>query len=283
VGLPPIDFLAVGHITVDVLPDGRRLPGGAATYGAVTAAALGFRAGIVTRGEPEAVAPAATLGGAGLALHVVPAAETTTFVNSYDAQHRRHQRVLALAPPLEPADLPTAWRQVGVAHFGAVVHEIAPELMDAVRAGFAGLGPQGWLRQLGRGEEVRHGPWQGADGLLARADAVILSEEDLAGEPRGEAWFAERSELLVVTAGSAGARAWRRGQRFDQPALPARTLDPTGAGDSFAAAFFIHMAHSGDLAASLRFAAAAAAFSVEHLGPGGIPGWEEVAARAGLG
>lgn len=277
--MAPIDYLAVGHVTFDVLPDGRRVPGGAVTYAALTAAALGLRAGIVTRAEPGWAAQAAL---PGVHVHVVPSAHTTTFVNTYDADHRRSQQVLALAPPLAPDDIPADWRDVGIAHFGTVDHELGPDVMDVVRAGFVGLCPQGWLRHIRLGEAVTRGRWQGPEGLLARADAIMLSDEDLDGEPRGEAWFADHTDLLVMTAGPEGARARLRHDTWRQPALPATALDPTGAGDTFAAAFFIHFAQSSDVEASLRFAAAAAAFKVEHVGPGGIPGRGDVMKRAGL-
>ncbi len=276
--LPGIDYLAVGHVTVDLAPDGRGVAGGAVTYAALAARALGRRPGIVTRADPAFVRPDLL---PGVALHVVPAECTTTFVNAYGRGGRRTQRVLAVAPALAGADIPAPWREVPILHVGAVVHEVGPAVMDAVRAGFVGLAPQGWLRQVAPGAVVRHGRWQGPDGLLERSGAVMLSEEDLAGEPGGVEWFARRSAVLVVTAGAAGARAFAGGAELYQPALPAEAVDPTGAGDTFAAAFFIRWSETGDVARALRFAAAAAAFKVEHTGPGGLAGRAAIAARAG--
>jgi hypothetical protein len=43
----PIDYLVIGHLTQDIIPDGFRL-GGTAAYSALTARALGLRVGIVT-------------------------------------------------------------------------------------------------------------------------------------------------------------------------------------------------------------------------------------------
>ncbi len=276
--LPPVDFLAVGHLTADLTPDGRVRAGGAVTYAALTAVGLGLRAGVVTRADPAFARPGLL---PGVLLHVVPADETTRFVNRYDAQHRRTQRVVALAPALAPDDIPTPWRQVPVALFGAVAHEVGPAVLDAVTAGFVGLGAQGWLRHFGPDGHVMRGPWLGSAGLLERADAVLLSEEDLEGETRGDGWFAARAELVVVTAGAAGARARRRGQHWHQPALPAQAVDATGAGDAFAAAFCIRMAETGDVASALRFAAATAAFVVESSGPAGLPSRAQVLTRAG--
>lgn len=275
---PGIDFLAVGHLTVDLAPDGQVVPGGAVTYAALTAAALGLRAAVVTRADPAFARPDLL---PGVRLQVVPAAATTSFLNRYDDQGRRTQRVTALAPAVQPGDIPPPWRRVAVALFGTVAHEVGPEVMEAVEAGFVGVGPQGWLRHFEPDGRVSRGRWLGPHGLLARADAVFLSEEDLEGEARGEGWFAAQAGLLVVTAGAAGSRAWQGQQRWQQPALPAQAVDATGAGDAFAAAFCIRLAETGDVGRSLRFAAATAAFVVETRGPFGLPSRAEVLARAG--
>ncbi len=45
--LEPVDYLVIGHLTRDLTNQGPRL-GGTAAYSALTAQALGMRAGIVT-------------------------------------------------------------------------------------------------------------------------------------------------------------------------------------------------------------------------------------------
>ena len=44
------DYTTVGHVTVDVMADGSRRPGGSAFYSALQAARLGLRARVITRG-----------------------------------------------------------------------------------------------------------------------------------------------------------------------------------------------------------------------------------------
>ena len=39
----PASYVTVGHVTIDVLPDGERRPGGTAFYSALQAARLGLR------------------------------------------------------------------------------------------------------------------------------------------------------------------------------------------------------------------------------------------------
>jgi hypothetical protein len=45
--LKPVDYLLIGHITLDITPHGTRI-GGTAAFAGLTAHALGLRVGIVT-------------------------------------------------------------------------------------------------------------------------------------------------------------------------------------------------------------------------------------------
>jgi ribokinase len=56
-------------------------------------------------------------------------------------------------------------------------------------------------------------------------------------------------------------------------------VDPTGAGDVYAAALFVRMAAGRGLAAAMSFAAAAAAIAVEGAGVCRLPAAAEVLAR----
>ncbi len=49
------DYTTVGHVTIDVLADGTRQPGGAAFYSALQAARLGCSAQIITQGRPAEI------------------------------------------------------------------------------------------------------------------------------------------------------------------------------------------------------------------------------------
>jgi sugar/nucleoside kinase (ribokinase family) len=60
--------------------------------------------------------------------------------------------------------------------------------------------------------------------------------------------------------------AWRQIEAF-----PEREVDPTGAGDIFAAAFLIRLAESDDVAEATRFASAAASISVGGEGTDSVP------------
>ncbi|WP_018655834.1 carbohydrate kinase family protein [Actinomadura flavalba] len=93
--------------------------------------------------------------------------------------------------------------------------------------------------------------------------------------------LAERVPVVVVKLGADGAIALdaRTGERAAAPALPVRALDPTGAGDVFAAGFVYGTLAGMPLAHRLRFANLCAGLSVRHhSGSLGAPCWAEIAA-----
>ena len=49
----PVDYLAIGHVAVDITPAGVQL-GGTVSFAALTARALGMRVGIVTSSGKDA-------------------------------------------------------------------------------------------------------------------------------------------------------------------------------------------------------------------------------------
>lgn len=90
-----------------------------------------------------------------------------------------------------------------------------------------------------------------------------------------------RVPVVVVKQGAQGAIAIDscRGERASAPALPVRALDPTGAGDVFAAGFVFGTLADWPLAQRLRFANLCAGLSVRHYsGSLGAPCWGEIAA-----
>ncbi|WP_165968970.1 carbohydrate kinase family protein [Actinomadura sp. KC06] len=93
--------------------------------------------------------------------------------------------------------------------------------------------------------------------------------------------LAERVPVVVVKRGGDGAIAVdsAAGERAEVPALPVEALDPTGAGDVFAAGFVFATLAGLPLAERLRFANLCAGLSVRHhSGSLGSPCWGEIAA-----
>ncbi|MBC7224830.1 MAG: ribokinase [Anaerolineae bacterium] len=268
-----LGFLVVGHICRDVVPGGYRL-GGAAAYAAVTALRLGLRPGVVTRAVPQ------HLDGdllQGVQVHLLPSQVTTTFENVY-RDGRRVQRIHAVAGPIAPDDVPRAWHQVPIALLAPLAQEVHPRLAAMFPGALVGVAPQGWMRQWDDRGWVRPAAWEAAGEVLPHVRAVVLSEEDLGGHLTLLQRLAQKAECVVCTRGAEGATLHVGGEALAMPPRPAREVDPTGAGDVFAAAFLVRLWETDDPVEAARFANAVASFSVEGVGPSGVPWRRDVEA-----
>lgn len=92
--------------------------------------------------------------------------------------------------------------------------------------------------------------------------------------------LAERVPLAVVTLGAHGAIAVDQasGEQASVTALDVPAIDPTGAGDVFAAALVAGTLDGWPLADRLKFAALASSLAVQQFGGGlAAPGWGDIA------
>lgn len=130
------------------------------------------------------------------------------------------------------------------------------------------------------------------DAMAARveaADIVFFNEAGFragTGEPPTERAIRRvldaGPKVVVVSLGAAGALAMDRGGLVRQAAFPAQVVDTTGAGDTFNAAFLVALTRGCSLAYSLRFACAAASFTVAAMGAReGLPRRHAVESLAG--
>ena len=82
---------------------------------------------------------------------------------------------------------------------------------------------------------------------------------------------------VCVTMGARGASVYTHDERVYKEGYQVPVVDTTGAGDCFHAAFIAEYLAGRPLGENLRFANAAAALSVQHIGPrGGLPTREQV-------
>ena len=266
-----LDYLIIGHVTRDLI-DGTFTIGGTVSYAARTARALGCRVGAVTSASPDLDLSQVL---DGVLITRFPAATTTTFENVYTSNGRR-QVLHSVAETLVPEMMPSNWR-APIVHLGPVARECDPALVGAFGDAFVGLTPQGWMRRWDQDGHVSCCHWEDAEELRSRAGAVVLSEEDVAGDESLVARYASQSRLLVLTQGAAGCTVYTAGQsrHFSAPAV--HEVDPTGAGDIFAAAFFVWLQRQGDPWMAARFANCVAARSVTRAGLLSTPSVEEVA------
>ena len=234
-----LDYLVIGHITRDITPTGN-LVGGTVAYSGRVAVALGCKTAVLTSCRPEYEGLSQLKE---FAVEVIPSAHTSTFENVYGA-NGRIQMLYTVANPIRPADLPPTWQQPTVVHLGPLTNEVDPAIMRHFPNSIIGLTPQGWLRRWTADGRVYAREWPEAAQYLPLADVVILSEEDLLNDemlPR----YRQLCKLLIMTENARGCTVFAGDKVQQVPASSVSQVEPTGAGDIFAAAFLTRYAQNG--------------------------------------
>ena len=267
-------LLTVGHVTWD--KRGRDdVLGGSASYASLTARKLGWEAGTLTSAGAD-FDPARDL--AGVEVFVEPAPTTTRFQNDYDARGTRRQELIARAGDIDLTGLPDRWRNPDALLLGPVAGELAAFPVSAFEAGGVGAIAQGWLREVAADGTVSARDWPTAARDLAGVHALFLSEFDA---PRGRSAreFLQFVPIVVLTRGWEGVTLFTHDAARDIPSLPRQEVDPTGAGDVFAAAFLVRYHEIGDPEDACAFAACAASCVVEGIGASALGDRAEVIRR----
>ena len=268
--LDPVDYLVIGHLTCDLTPDGYRL-GGTAAYSTLTAHALGLRTGVVTSwGEEIPLGP----------LRQIPIAnfptDKSTIFENIATPDGRVQIVHNVAPKLGFNLVPEPWLNPAIVQLGPLVGEVEPSLVRNFPSALIGVTPQGWLRGWGANGHVHFSDWPESTFVLQRAGAAVISLEDVEGDEDRISDMASSCRILAVTEREQGARLYWNGdvRRFYAPKI--QFVDDTGAGDIFAAAFFVRLYTTRDPWEAARFATLLASFSVTRRGLDAIPTKEEI-------
>jgi len=247
------DYTTVGHVTADVLSDGSRHPGGTAFYSALQAARLGQRALILTQGAPSEIEELVEPYRSELELEIIPAEHTTTLRTSGTGL-ARSQRLLAWAGAIgEDVVIDTS-----ILHLAPVARETPGRWRGA--AGFVGLTAQGLVREwAGPSRQIRLSP-PDRGRIPDGCEAMVLGEaerqscEELIGE------FAPAGTVVAVTAGASPTTILLGDRELTVEVPPLEGPgDDIGAGDVFAAAFFIALSEGRATAQAARFANAASA------------------------
>jgi sugar/nucleoside kinase (ribokinase family) len=232
-----------------------------------------LRVGVVTASGPETSLDALS------DVLVVSASspQSTTFENIYSESGRR-QILHYRAVPLSLDNVPEVWQRTPIIHLGPVAQEVDAVLPGSFSPSLLGLTPQGWMRAWDESGQVRRTDWESAEQALGQAGAVVVSIEDVDGDEERIEFMAAHTRVLAVTEAAAGSRLYWHGdqRRFRAPEM--YETDATGAGDIFAAAFFIRLLTTQDPWEAARFATQLSACSVTRKGLDGIPTPEEIQA-----
>ncbi|HRQ22024.1 MAG TPA: PfkB family carbohydrate kinase [Anaerolineales bacterium] len=268
--LQPVDYLAVGHAAVDLTPQGKQL-GGTVSYSALTARALGMRVGIVTSAGRDASLQALD----GVQIFNVPTETSTTFEN-VKIENGRRQTLHHRAALISFDHIPQVWRDAPIVHLAPIAQEVNAAMAGQFPSSFVGVTPQGWMRGWDEHGRVEAKVWENSEQVLGQAGGVVLSVEDVRRDLEQVERMAHHTRLLCLTEGESGAVLYWNGdrRRFRSPAI--EEADATGAGDIFAAAFFVRLYQTRDPWEAARFATSLAAYSVARAGLDGIPTREEI-------
>jgi len=239
---PAPDYLIFGHITQDLVEDGTRL-GGTAFFSSILARRLGLDVALVTSYDADLDLEALD----GIQIINQKGQGTTTFKNIYGA-----------------AGSPVA-REIGL--------KVGRKFPNSSVA----YSLQGWLRDWDDAGLVHPDPLPELDHDGTLDGTAFLSIEDLGFDRSGLDSIRGLFPELVLTTGKLGAELYTKNEMQLIPTEPAREVDPTGAGDIFAAVFIIARSILGkSLHDSARFANALAGISITRPGKDGIPTVEEI-------
>ena len=254
-----------------------RVPGGTALYTARASEALGIQAQVLTLAGRDADLAALE----GHRRHVV-AAETLTLRHEFPDGERVQSLLQPPGRTLVPADAPRDWPEPATLLLAPLLAEDVDvtAFIDDYPLAEIGLLAQGLQRAVLPDQRIAHRA-QPSSVLVdaARPNVTIfLSEEETRLWPAGAIeHLAARTARVVVTRGAHGARIVSRGGAREIAPAPVDPVDPTGAGDVFAAAFILGLRAGEEFAG--RLAAACAAAACEVRGPGVLPSLTEIEDR----
>ena len=261
----PLDYLLIGHVTRDVVPGGFML-GGTVSYSAMTAAALGLRVGIITVAPQEMDLSSL----ASFQLLCIPSEQATTFEN-IETPQGRIQYLHHRAPTITADMIPSEWKHAAIVHFAPVAYEIDPSLADLYTGHFLCITPQGCMRAVDDQKCVHYRDWPEADAFLPKMNAAVLSVEDVEYDEARIQRLHQQTSILAVTEGENGARVYWNNDVRHFPAPSVTLVDPTGAGDIFAAVFFARLHATRDAWLACEQAVRLASLSVTRRGVEGMP------------
>jgi sugar/nucleoside kinase (ribokinase family) len=268
--LQPVDYLLIGHVAVDLTPEGKQL-GGTASYAALTARAMGLRVGIVTSAGEDA--PLHILDE--IQIFNIPTKQSTIFENVKSERGRR-QTLHHQATPITFEHIPRIWLNTPIVHLAPIAQEVDTTMAGQFPSSWVGVTPQGWMRAWDEKGQVVAKAWENSEQVLGQVGGVVMSIEDVDRDLELVEWMAHHTSLFCLTESEDGSVLHWHGDRRRFRPHHVEEVDATGAGDIFAAAFFVRLYQTRDAWEAARFATNLAAYSVTRTGLIGIPTHEEI-------
>ncbi|MFC2085616.1 PfkB family carbohydrate kinase [Bacteroidota bacterium] len=243
------DYVIVGHLSLDQ-SDGKRSIGGTAGYAARAARLLGRRVGVVTSAPED---PTAFQELFDIEFFTVPSDDWTRFDNEY-AGGRRVQTWSSSASRIEVQDVPMMWQAAPIVHLGPIAQEVSPDFALGCPSPLCCATIQGWLRGRSSSSTVLVEVNAELHRSLRYFDVAIVSEEDVLDDATLINELAESARVLILTRGENGCDVFVEGERQRVATSRVDTADATGAGDIFAAAFFVAFGNHPNALLAAQFA-----------------------------
>lgn len=281
--MPNRSFIAIGHMSHDLGKPNRL--GGGVSYAATAIARLGWSSVQIITKCPEGHPYIRELENEDIQVHRLPNRDSsyekkiTTFSLNYSDGNRtvflrQRQENIFLVDIINFPVIPEG----SLILAAPVIGEIDPKLFGFLAGrGKLVVTPQGYFREVNSDGLIIQRPWKDLKSLN-KADAVILSAEDITPVPGGLPDMSlynsikENSRLLILTAGPDQIVISKRSERdlVINPfkLLPGEVRDYTGAGDVYAATFISEYFSGVPLIEAATAAALYAAYKIIRVGGG---------------
>ncbi len=269
------NVIVVGSTTIDQVVQAQNRSfqlGGVTTYAGLTFQRYGVTTVVVSNVAPQDAALLNVFHQEHIRFCNGVTVQTTYFINYNDGDARR-QELPSIASPITFAQIAAVMNSTSLLHLGPLFpDDIAPDALQQLgaREAFISLDLQGYVRQRKHGVVV-----SAVSPELARAlriaDIVKASEEELAlvleHEQVSLPHLLERyriQEMLVTCGSRGGIVRTSAGEDVRYAPHPVKeTVDTTGAGDVFFAAYLVHRVLEG--ASIAQAAEHASAIAARHI------------------
>lgn len=277
-------ILTIGNPVYDVimtpvLTRGDRVLSGCSTNACLAVAKLGEQGILIGTVGPDYMQELAQdLDRRGIQHKLLPAGQTGGFSLIYDYKGDRELIVLGIADPIQTTV--NGFHAVDFVLLGPILGEIGVDLARHIKEEVSApilLDPQGLLRGI-RDGEIYHEMNDTFTTIAALSTIVKANELEtrvVTGinpriDPEGavRALYAYGCKIAVVTLAEAGSIIYDGSRIYEIPPYAVNAIDPTGAGDTYAAGFMVkYLETPGDLTAVGCFASSVASIMVENSGP----------------
>ena len=214
----------------------------------------------------------------GIVHNLLPSLNTGGFGLVYDERGNRELSVLGIADPISPSV--NGYNNIDFILLGPIMGEVSFKLAENIKSNTNApilLDPQGLLRVYENGLVV-HRLTREFEAIAPLSTVIKANELEtltitgvnprLDPDTAAKTLYAYGCKIAIVTLAEAGSVIYDGKKTYHIPPFVTTAIDPTGAGDTYAAGFMVRYLETKDLAEIGCFASSVASVMVENVGPG---------------